>query len=72
MSEATQAVTAPTAAPSSTDRIFEAFEQMETSGTVFAYCSACGNEEMVEPDGECDCSNCGNHVQSPLLEAGMI
>lgn len=71
MSEATQAVTEPTTT-NSTDRIFEAFEQMEASGTVFAYCGVCGNEEMVEPDGECDCSNCGNHVQSPLLEAGMI
>ena len=38
---------------------------------VFEVECECGEAHRLEPDGSCTC-DCGRHVQSPLLSAGMI
>lgn len=55
---------------------FESLEDMFASGICDgvcpAICSNCGYTEELEPDGYCECPECGGRVQSVLLIAGMI
>ena len=40
--------------------------------SVFEVECECGEVYRLEPDGHCQCSECGKKVMSPLLAAGMI
>jgi len=55
---------------------FESMEEMLASalmdGVCPAICSVCGATEELEPDGYCECPECGGLMKSVLLIAGMI
>lgn len=54
---------------------YDSVTDMLSDATFDSVCPAicqCGYSEELEPDGHCECPECGRQVRSVLLIAGLI